>query len=78
MDYNKYNRRRILLTSTGFTNKNIEKIFIDNIHKPLSDVKVIFVPTAANDPESKSIIPECYKDLTNAGIPNKKNKSNKF
>lgn len=71
MDYNKYNRRRILLTSTGFTNKNIEKIFIDNIHKPLSDVKVIFVPTAANDPESKSIIPECYKDLTNAGIPDK-------
>lgn len=71
MDYNKYNRRRILLTSTGFTNKNIEKIFIDNIHKPLSDVKVIFVPTAANDPESKSIVPECYKDLTNAGIPDK-------
>lgn len=71
MDYNKYNRRRILLTSTGFTNKNIEKIFIDNIHKPLSDVKVIFVPTAANDPESKSIIPECYKDLTNAGISDK-------
>lgn len=67
----KYNRRRILLTSTGFTNKNIEKIFIDNIHKPLSDVKVIFVPTAANDPESKSIIPECYKDLTNAGISDK-------
>ena len=65
------NKRRILLTSTGFTNKNIEKVFKDNINKPMSKVKVIFVPTAANDAESRSIIPECYKDLTDAGVLDK-------
>ena len=60
--------RRILLTSTGFDNKNLQKIFIDNIKKPLNQVRAVFVPTAANDDESKSILPLCLQDLTNVGI----------
>ena len=60
--------RKILLTSTGFTNKNLEKIFINNIEKPISEVRVLFVPTAAIDEESKETIPFCREDLTNAGV----------
>ena len=61
--------KRILLTSTGFTNKNLEKIFKDNIGKPINMVHAVFVPTAANDEESKSILPFCLQDLTDAGVP---------
>ena len=60
---------RILLTSTGFDNKKFEKIFCDNMDKPMDSVKVVFVPTAANDEESRSVVPFCKQDLTNAGIP---------
>lgn len=61
--------KRILLTSTGFTNKNIEQKFKDNIGKPMNMVHALFVPTAANDEESKSVLPFCLQDLTDAGIP---------
>lgn len=63
--------KRILLTSTGFSNKKLEKLFLDNINKPVDKVKVIFVPTAANDKESRSIIPFCFQDLINAGVKSK-------
>lgn len=60
--------KKILLTSTGFTNKNLEKIFLDNVGKSADKLRVIFVPTAANDEESKSILPFCLQDLTDAGV----------
>ena len=39
--------RRILLTSTGFTNKNLEKLFLEHIGKSAKNLRVIFVPTDA-------------------------------
>ena len=60
--------KRILLTSTGFTNKNLEKLFLNHIGKPAQNLRVIFVPTAANDEESKSVLPFCRQDLTDAGV----------
>lgn len=60
--------RRILLTSTGFTNKNLEKLFLEHIGKSAQNLRVIFVPTAANDEESKSILPFCRQDLADAGV----------
>lgn len=60
--------KRILLTSTGFTNKKLEKLFLDHIGKPIDQVRVVFVPTAANDEESKSVLPFCRQDLTDAGV----------
>lgn len=61
--------KHIMLTSTGFTNKNLEKLFLDHIGKQPKDIKVVFVPTAANDDESRSAVPLCRQDLTDAGIP---------
>ena len=63
--------KKILLTSTGFDNKNFEKLFIDHVGKPIDKVKVLFIPTAANDEESRSILPFCRQDLTNAGVLDK-------
>lgn len=61
--------KHILLTSTGFTNKNLEKLFLENVGRPANEVRVIFIPTAAIDDESRSTIPECRKDLLDAGVP---------
>lgn len=60
--------KRILLTSTGFDNKNFERKFIETIGKPIETVKVLFIPTAANDDESKEVIPFCREELTDAGV----------
>ena len=60
--------RKLLLTSTGFSNKHIEKLFLQNINKTADKIKVIFVPTAANCDDSKEMLPYCMLDLLNAGI----------
>lgn len=61
--------KKIILSSTGFSNKNLERLFLDNIGKPASEIRAVFVPTAANDEESRSMLPYCFQDLTDAGIP---------
>ncbi len=60
--------RKILLTSTGFENKNFEKLFLSNIEKAADKIKVIFVPTAAIEDDAKKMLPKCMDDLLNAGI----------
>lgn len=60
--------KKILLTSTGFDNKNFEKLFLENVGKPVNAVKVLFIPTAANDEESKEMIPLCREEIVGAGI----------
>ncbi len=60
--------KKILLTSTGFDNKKFEELFVANVGKPINKVKALLVPTAANDDESRSVIPFCRQDLTNAGV----------
>jgi len=40
---------KLLLTSMGITNKSIEDAFLRLVGKPASDIKVAFVPTAANE-----------------------------
>lgn len=60
--------KKILLTSTGFDNKKFEELFVANVGKPINIVKALLVPTAAYDDESRSVIPFCRQDLTNAGV----------
>lgn len=60
--------KKILLTSTGFENKNIEKKFLELLDKDVKKAKVLFIITAANDPESVRILSKCLDDLTNCGI----------
>lgn len=60
--------KKILLTSTGFDNDNIMNKFIDLLNVDVKDAKVLFIITAANDPDSVRILSGCLDDLTKCGI----------
>lgn len=60
--------RKILLTSAGFKNKKFEKLFLEQIDKPAEEIKAIFIPTAANNEETRTMLPFCMQDLINAGL----------
>ncbi|MCH5317191.1 MAG: Type 1 glutamine amidotransferase-like domain-containing protein [Eubacterium sp.] len=60
--------KRLLLTSTGFSNKRFASLFLEKINKDAADIKVLFVPTAATDDGAREMLPCCYQDLTNVGI----------
>ena len=60
--------RKLLLTSTGFSNKAFEKLFLEQVKKPVEQIRAIFVPTAANSDDAREVLPGCLQDLTDAGI----------
>lgn len=60
--------KKILLTSTGFSNKNIERKFLELLEKNPEEAKVLFIITAAIDPDAVRILSGCLNDLTNCGI----------
>lgn len=60
--------RKILLTSTGFNNKRFAELFLAQNSKEPKEIKVIFVPTAAVFDDAREMLPECMRDLTDAGI----------
>jgi peptidase E len=60
--------RKILLTSAGFETKNIENTFLKLINKEINQIKTIFVPTAAINPDAIAVLPECMNDLLKVGI----------
>lgn len=60
--------KRLLLTSTGFSNRRFSKLFLEKINKEPANIKVIFIPTAATDDDARFMLPYCYKDLTDIGI----------
>jgi len=60
--------KKILLTSTGFDNINIKNKFIDMLNRDIDDIKILFIITAANDPDSVRILSGCLDDLTSCNI----------
>lgn len=60
--------KKILLTSTGFENKNIENKFLELLNKEVQEAKVLFIITAAIDIGSVKILSKCADDLLNCGI----------
>lgn len=60
--------KKILLTSTGFDNLNIKNKFLNMLDKDINDVKILFIITAANDPDSVRILSGCLDDLTKCNI----------
>lgn len=60
--------KKILLTSTGFENNNIRNKFLELLNCDVSKAKVLFIITAANDPDSVRILTKCLNDLTNCNI----------
>lgn len=60
--------KKVLLTSTGFDNENIMNKFISLLNVDVKLAKVLFIITAANDPDSIRILSGCLDDLTKCGI----------
>ena len=60
--------KKILLTSTGFENKNIENKFLELLNKKAENAKVLFIITAAIDPDAIRMLSGCLDDLTSSGI----------
>lgn len=61
--------KKILLTSTGFENDNIKNKFLELLNCDVSKAKILFIITAANDPDAVRILSKCLDDLTNCNIP---------
>ncbi|MFZ5364989.1 MAG: Type 1 glutamine amidotransferase-like domain-containing protein [Patescibacteria group bacterium] len=59
---------KLLLTSTGLANQNITNQFLQIIDKPVSQIKIIFVPTASRSEEELKYVDESKKELLDLGI----------
>ena len=60
--------KKILLTSAGFENPNIQRCFLELLGKPAEKTQVLFIPTAAIDEGAKAVLPKCRGDLLGAGV----------
>jgi peptidase E len=60
--------RKILLTSSGFETRRILEIFCGLFDKDLAEIKALFIPAAANNPDAVAVLPKCMNDLLKAGI----------
>ncbi len=61
---------RVLLTSAGLETDKIQKYFINMLEKDVSEVRALFIPTAAIDPGAIKVLPKCLNDLLKCGIEN--------
>lgn len=60
--------KKILLTSAGLENISIKNKFLDLVMKEPSDIKALFITTAAIDTEAIIVLPKCLEDLFSCGI----------
>lgn len=62
---------RVLLTSAGLETEEIKRYFVKMLEKNVSEVKALFIPTAAIDAGAIEVLPKCINDLLKCGIQNK-------
>ena len=62
---------RVLLTSAGLETEEIKEYFMKMLGKDVSEVKALFIPTAAIDAGAIKVLPKCMNDLLKCGIQNK-------
>ena len=58
----------LLLTSCGLETNVIQQAFVEMINKPMSQVRALFIPTAANSPDAIEVLPKCLEDLLRCGV----------
>ena len=56
--------KKILLTSAGFDNKKVADKFLELVNKPVEEIKVLFITTAAIEVDAIMVLPACIEDLT--------------
>lgn len=62
---------RVLLTSAGLETEEIKQYFVKMMGKDMSEVRALFIPTAAIDAGAIEVLPKCMNDLLKCGIQNK-------
>lgn len=60
--------KKLILTSSGFDNKNVEELFKKMICKEIHNLKVLFIPRAALQSNNQEYIELCRAELINAGV----------
>jgi len=60
---------KLLLTSVGLANQNILNKFLEAVDNPVSEIKIIFVTTAARSEEELRYVNQSKMELLNLGIP---------
>ena len=60
--------KKLLLTSAGFENPKIGEEFLRLVDKPVSDIKILFIPTASRTDEELYYVEESKKELLDLGI----------
>ena len=60
---------KLLLTSTGFSNPKLGQRFLRMAGKPAAEIRALFIPTAAIEPDAIDMLPACLGDLRGLGIP---------
>ena len=61
--------KKLLLTSDGFTNRNIGHKFIELVDKKLAEVQVLFIPTASRSDHELLYVKKSEDELVSVGIP---------
>lgn len=59
---------KVLLTSAGLETDTIKDFFLKLLTKKPSDVKALFIPTAAVNADAIGVLPKCMNDLLKCGI----------
>ena len=59
---------KVLLTSCGLETENIKNKFMEFLDKEISEVKAVFIPTAAVKVDAINVLPKCMNDLLKCGI----------
>ncbi len=54
---------RVLLTSAGLETEEIKDCFMEMLGKEMTEVKALFIPTAAIDAGAIQVLPKCMNDL---------------
>lgn len=61
--------KKLMLTSAGFENPTVKAAFLRLAGKEPSQLRALWVPTAAVDEEARAVLAKCMQDLLGAGIP---------
>lgn len=59
---------KLLLTSAGLETDTLQRFFLQLLPVPASEIRALFLPTAAIDPEAIAVLPKCMDDLLKCGI----------
>lgn len=60
--------KKMILTSTGLTTPDIIDELYKMLNKPINQIRVLFVPTAAIDKKAQSVVPLCFQELIDLGV----------